>query len=91
MKRRTFFGTIGAASAASAASKSGGEMGEDYYDKLGVISGLIDRVDALLIGGAMAFTFLAAEGAEVGRSLVEEDRFDDVRQASLLVDPVQTA
>jgi uncharacterized pyridoxal phosphate-dependent enzyme len=36
MKRRTFFGTIGAASAASAASKSGTEMGEDYYDKLGV-------------------------------------------------------
>src|SRR4051812_17614106 len=36
MKRRTFFGTIGAASAASAASKSSTEMGEDYYDKLGV-------------------------------------------------------
>ena len=36
MKRRTFFGTIGAASAASAASKPGTDMGEDYYDKLGV-------------------------------------------------------
>ena len=36
MKRRTFFGTIGAASAASAASRGGAEAGEDYYDKLGV-------------------------------------------------------
>src|SRR3954471_3368300 len=36
MKRRSFFGTIGAAGAASAASKSGTDMGEDYYDKLGV-------------------------------------------------------
>ncbi len=36
MKRRTFFGTIGAAGAASAASKADGDMGEDYYDKLGV-------------------------------------------------------
>src|ERR1043166_3351537 len=36
MKRRTFFGTIGAASAASAASRGGAEVGEDYYDKLGV-------------------------------------------------------
>src|SRR5690349_843196 len=36
MKRRTFFGTIGAASAASAASKGDAEVGEDYYDKLGV-------------------------------------------------------
>src|SRR5947209_17453487 len=36
MKRRTFFGTIGAASAASAASKPGTDKGEDYYAKLGV-------------------------------------------------------
>src|SRR3954449_4100076 len=36
MKRRTFFGTIGAASALSAASKPGSETGEDYYAKLGV-------------------------------------------------------
>jgi phosphoglycerate kinase len=50
-------------------------------DKLGVIDALIDRVDALLIGGAMAFTLLAADGARVGRSLVEPDRVDDVRAA----------
>ncbi len=55
--------------------------GAKVSDKLGAISGLLDRVDALLIGGAMAFTFLAADGTPTGKSLVEEDRFDDVRRA----------
>jgi len=55
--------------------------GAKVSDKLGAISGLLDRVDALLIGGAMAFTFLAADGTPIGKSLVEEDRFDDVRRA----------
>ena len=45
-----------------------------------MIAGLIDKVDALLIGGAMAFTFLASEGIDVGKSLVEEDRLDEVRR-----------
>jgi phosphoglycerate kinase len=60
--------------------------GAKVSDKLGVIEGLIERVDALLIGGAMAFTFLAAEGADVGRSLVEEGRFDEVRRIRKLAD-----
>jgi phosphoglycerate kinase len=53
--------------------------GAKVSDKLGVIDALIDRVDALLIGGAMANTLIAAAGGDVGESLVERDRFGDVR------------
>jgi phosphoglycerate kinase len=55
--------------------------GVKVSDKLGAIDALVERVDALLVGGAMAFTLIAAEGGEVGESLVERDRFDDVRAA----------
>ncbi len=48
--------------------------GAKVSDKIGVIGHLLERVDTLLIGGGMAFTFLRAQGNRVGRSLVEEDR-----------------
>lgn len=55
--------------------------GAKISDKLGTINALVDRVDALLIGGAMAFTLIAAEGGAIGDSLVEPERFDEVRAA----------
>ena len=54
--------------------------GAKVSDKLDVIGNLLDRVDAICIGGAMAFTLLVARGRPVGRSLVEEDRIDSVKE-----------
>jgi phosphoglycerate kinase len=53
--------------------------GAKVSDKLEVIRNLIPRVDALLIGGAMAYTFFKARGMHVGKSLVEEDLLDAAR------------
>jgi phosphoglycerate kinase len=53
--------------------------GSKVSDKLGVIGSLITRVDRLLIGGGMAYTFLAAQGHGVGDSLLEADQIDTVR------------
>jgi phosphoglycerate kinase len=55
--------------------------GAKVSDKLGAIRALVERVDAVLIGGAMAFTLIAAQGGEVGATLVERDRLDEVRAA----------
>ena len=54
--------------------------GSKVSDKLGVINNLISKVDKLLIGGGMAFTFLKAQGFEVGDSLLEIDRIEEVKQ-----------
>lgn len=53
--------------------------GSKVSDKLGVIDHLLPRVDTLLIGGGMMFTFLAAQGHAVGASLLEADQLDTVR------------
>lgn len=53
--------------------------GSKVSDKLGVISNLLDKADRLLIGGGMAFTFLAAKGYSVGKSLLEADQIDTVK------------
>jgi phosphoglycerate kinase len=54
--------------------------GSKVSDKLGVIRALLDQVDALLIGGGMCFTFLAAQGATVGDSLIEPDQVETCRK-----------
>jgi phosphoglycerate kinase len=64
--------------------------GAKVSDKLGTIGALVERVDAILIGGAMAFTFLAADGGDVGDSLVEPDRFDESRAARARADELGT-
>jgi phosphoglycerate kinase len=53
--------------------------GSKVSDKLGVIDNLLGKADRLLIGGGMVFTFLAAQGHEVGTSLLEADQLDVVR------------
>ena len=53
--------------------------GAKVSDKLGVISNLLGKVDVMAIGGGMVFTFLAAQGKEIGKSLVEAEMLDTVR------------
>tara|TARA_R110002126_G_scaffold86474_4_gene208697 strand:- start:6581 stop:7768 length:1188 start_codon:yes stop_codon:yes gene_type:complete len=55
--------------------------GAKVSDKLTVIENLIDKVDSILIGGGMAYTFLAAQGIGIGTSLVETDRIDMCKAA----------
>jgi phosphoglycerate kinase len=54
--------------------------GAKVGDKIGVIQNLIKKVDVLIIGGGMAYTFLKAQGQQVGKSLVEEDKVNLARE-----------
>jgi phosphoglycerate kinase len=54
--------------------------GAKVSDKIAVIKNLLERVDLLIIGGGMLFTFLAAEGMTVGKSLLESDQIETVRE-----------
>lgn len=54
--------------------------GAKVSDKIGVLENLIEKVDKLLIGGAMAFTFLKSQGLEVGKSLCEAEMLDTARK-----------
>jgi phosphoglycerate kinase len=54
--------------------------GSKVSDKIGVISNLLGKVDVMAIGGGMLFTFLAAQGREIGSSLVEVDLIDSVKE-----------
>ena len=75
-KEATVFGTLLAEPARPYVVILGGSK---VSDKLGVIGNLIGRVDRLLIGGGMAFTFLAAQGFSVGDSLLEVDQIPTVQ------------
>ncbi|MEC2224171.1 MULTISPECIES: phosphoglycerate kinase [Heyndrickxia] len=50
--------------------------GAKVKDKIGVIDNLLDKVDNLIIGGGLAYTFVKAQGHEIGKSLLEEDKID---------------
>src|SRR5699024_11281427 len=54
--------------------------GVKVKDKINVIDNLLEKVDYLMIGGGLAFTFIKAQGHEIGASLLEEDKLDLAKQ-----------
>jgi len=57
--------------------------GAKVSDKINVLYSLLEKVDSLIIGGAMAYTFLAAQNTNVGNSLLEEDKIDEAKKIIL--------
>jgi len=62
--------------------------GAKVSDKIGVISNLLEKVDVLVIGGGMVFTFLAAKGFSIGKSLVEVDLIEPVKELITRADQI---
>ena len=62
--------------------------GSKISDKLGVVEALLETVDSLIIGGAMCFTFLAAQGYSIGDSLFEADQVDTCKRLLTLGKPI---
>jgi phosphoglycerate kinase len=60
--------------------------GAKVSDKIGVISNFLDKANLIAIGGGMVFTFLAAQGKEIGKSLVENDLIDTVKELMIRAD-----
>ncbi|MGN1258979.1 MAG: phosphoglycerate kinase [Christensenellales bacterium] len=60
--------------------------GKKVSDKIGVISAFMDKANTILIGGAMAFTFIVAQGGEIGLSRYEKDKIDVAKQILELAD-----
>jgi phosphoglycerate kinase len=60
--------------------------GAKVSDKLGVVRSLLERADGILVGGAMAFTFIASRGGRVGASLIEGEQLDQVRETMAAAD-----
>ena len=54
--------------------------GSKVSDKINVINNLLNKVDTLIIGGGMAYTFMKAQGYEIGKSLLEEDKIDYAKE-----------
>ncbi|MBC8202075.1 MAG: phosphoglycerate kinase [Planctomycetes bacterium] len=65
--------------------------GAKVSDKMGAIENLLGKVDSIIIGGAMAYTFLVAQDIEVGASLVESDRIEDARSMIAIASASSTA
>lgn len=65
--------------------------GSKVSSKIAVLKNLVKKVDTLIIGGGMAFTFLKAQGGQIGQSICEDDQLDTAREIMSLADDFDTA